>query len=143
MMFLLRLTFWIMVVCLFLPSSREDNKRLISSAEKTVDDVRGFCGRNPQVCDDARAMTTSIISRLKSGTELLQNWLSSSDKNNHNRTSEADPSSDLPSPPAEPVVRYQSSDYPAQQTVTKVAPQYRDSLNPMDKQVPWQGPSRL
>ncbi len=77
MMFLLRLTFWIMVVCLLLPGSREDNKRLISSAEKTVDDVRGFCGRNPQVCDDARATMTSIVSRLRSGTELLQIWLSS------------------------------------------------------------------
>ena len=141
MMFLLRLTFWIMVICLFLPSSREDNKRLISSAEKTVDDVRGFCGRNPQVCDDARATMTSIVSRLRSGTELLQIWLS--DKNNHNKTSEAVASGDSPSLPSEPAARYQSSDYQAQQTVPKAAPQYRDSLNPADKEVPWHGPSRL
>ena len=60
MLFLLRLAFWIMLVCLLLPGSREDNRRLMSSAEKTFEDVRGFCGRNPQVCDDARTTMTSL-----------------------------------------------------------------------------------
>ena len=52
MFFLLRMAFWLMLICLLLPGSSEDNRRLITSAEKTVNDVRGFCQRNPQVCDD-------------------------------------------------------------------------------------------
>jgi hypothetical protein len=141
MMFLLRLTFWIMLICLLLPGSREDNRRLLSSAEKTVDDVRGFCGRNPDVCNDARATMTSLLARLKSGTELLQVWLSDTDKKIQDRAIETPASKSSPHSGPEP--RYQNSDYPAQQTVPKVAPQYRDSLNPADKEVPWRGPSRL
>jgi Family of unknown function (DUF5330) len=140
MMFLLRLTFWIMLICLLLPGSREDNKRLISSAEKTVNDVRGFCDRNPDVCNDARTTANSLYSRLRSGAELLQNWLSNK---RPDRLSEVDPSTNLPDVPTEPAPIYQHSDYQAQQTVPKVAPKYGDSLNPADKEVPWHGPSRL
>ena len=75
MFFLLRLTFWIMLVCLLLPSSHEDNRRLISSAEQTVNDVRGFCQRNPQVCDDMRMSMTTLLTKFRSGAELLQTWL--------------------------------------------------------------------
>ncbi len=75
MLFLLRLGFWIMLICLLLPSSRQDNRRLISSAEQTVNDMRGFCQRNPQVCDDVRMTMTSLLARFRSGVELLQTWL--------------------------------------------------------------------
>ena len=69
--FLLRLGFWMTLICLFLPSSRDDNRRLIRSAEQTVNDMRGSCQRNPQVCDDVRLSMTSIFARFKSGAELI------------------------------------------------------------------------
>ncbi len=140
MMFLLRFTFWIMLICLLLPGSRDDSKRLISSAEKTVDDVRGFCDRNPDVCSDARTTVNSVYSRLRSGAEMLQIWLSNKKPD---RVSEATQGEDLPNVPSAPAPTYQYSDYQAQQTVPKVAPKYGDSLNPADKEVPWHGPSRL
>jgi hypothetical protein len=64
MLFLLRLAFWIMVICLLLPGSREDNRRLIVSAERTVSDMRGFCYRNPDVCEDVRLSITAMLVRL-------------------------------------------------------------------------------
>jgi hypothetical protein len=75
MFFLLRLAFWVMLICLLLPGSHEDNRRLITSAEQTVNDARAFCQRNPQVCDDIRMSMTALLSRFRSGAELLQTWL--------------------------------------------------------------------
>ncbi len=75
MLFLLRLAFWILLICLLLPGSREDNRRLMNSAERTVSDMRGFCQRNPEVCEDARVSLTLMLSRLRSGAEIVQTWL--------------------------------------------------------------------
>ena len=64
MRFLLRLAFWILVICLLLPGATQDNRKCSISAERTVADVRGFCGRNPDVCDDARIAMTSMLAKL-------------------------------------------------------------------------------
>ena len=90
MFFLLRLAFWVMLICLLLPGSHEDNRRLITSAEQTVNDVRGFCQRNPQVCDDMRMSMTALLSRFRSGAELLQTWLAqqSGESEGHGVTAE-------------------------------------------------------
>ncbi len=134
MMFLLRLVFWITLICLLLPTSREDNRRIISSAEQTVSDVKGFCQRNPRVCDDARVTMTAVLAKLRSGTEMLQSWLSQKDKRSEVPASQSASASrdDAPRPqgagepqPLKPVTKWQ------------------DSLNPADKQVPWHGPQRL
>src|SRR5208337_1656741 len=75
MLFLLRLAFWVLLICLLLPGSHDDNRRLINSAERTVSDVRGFCQRNPGVCEDARLSLTIMLSRLRSGADYIQTWL--------------------------------------------------------------------
>ena len=75
MLFLLRLAFWILVICLLLPGPPQDNHRLLASAQKTVTDVRGFCGRNPDVCENARITMTAMLAKLKNGADLLQAWL--------------------------------------------------------------------
>jgi Family of unknown function (DUF5330) len=128
MLFLLRLAFWILLICLLLPGSHEDNRHLINSAERTVNDVRGFCQRNPEVCEDARISLTLMLSRLRNGAELVQTWLAQYKK-------ETDDTSTLPPAPA------QSQPSPAQPP--RLLPKWQDSLNPADKQVPWQGPARL
>ena len=76
MLFLLRLAFWILVICLLLPGAPQDNQRILTSAQRTVADVRGFCARNPDVCNDARSSMTIMLAKLKSGVDLLQTWLS-------------------------------------------------------------------
>jgi hypothetical protein len=137
MLFLLRFAFWIMLICLLLPGSREDNRRLIASAGKTVADVRGFCGRNPDVCDDARTMMTTLLSRLRSGTELLQVWLADEGKKDQTRIGEPLEEGNAHEP------RVQDSGYPPQSTSPRPTPQWRDSLGPADRQMPWRGPAGL
>jgi hypothetical protein len=127
MFFLLRLAFWIMLVCLLLPSSHEDNRRLISSAEQTVNDVRGFCQRNPQVCDDMRMSMTTLLTRFRSGAELLQTWLAqqSGEGGEHGSVTE------------KAVAHKPGRGDATPQPVTK----WQDSLNPSDRQLPWRGPT--
>ncbi|MFZ1109732.1 MAG: DUF5330 domain-containing protein [Rhodomicrobium sp.] len=127
MFFFLRMAFWITLICLLLPGSRENNQRLISSAEQTVNDVKGFCVRNPQVCENARLGMTELLSKLRNGAEMLQAWLA-----------KQEPSGEEQPPPAiergpRKVGRY---DQPIPQPVTK----WQDSLNSADRQVPWRGP---
>jgi hypothetical protein len=127
MMFLLRLAFWITLICLLLPGSREENSRLISSAERTVSDVRGFCQRNPEVCDDARVTLTSLMTKLKNGAEFMQTWLAQ-DK----APGAVDKGAGSAPPEAvQPV-------HPP-----KLVPRWQDSLNPSDKRPPWRGPAQL
>jgi hypothetical protein len=128
MLFFLRMAFWLTVIWLLLPGSPENNQRLISSAEQTVNDVKGFCQRNPQVCENARLGMTELLVKLKSGAEMLQAWIAKQQGEN----------AEQPAPAIErgprKVGRY---DQPVPQPVTK----WQDSLNSADKQVPWRGPA--
>jgi hypothetical protein len=128
MLFLLRLVFWILVICLLLPGSRGDSRRLMNSAERTVSDVRGFCQRNPGVCEDARLSLTIMLSRVRNGAEFIQTWLAQNDARER-ASAPPDPTESPPGP---------SSGRPP-----RLVPKWQDSLNPADKQVPWRGPSRL
>ncbi len=122
MFFLLRLAFWITLICLLLPSSGENNRRLITSAELTVNDMRGFCQRNPQVCEDVRASMIDLFARIRGGAEVLQTWLA------QHESKGAGNESALGSGPAK-------SEAP--QLVTK----WQDSLSTSDRQFPWRGPA--
>ncbi len=126
MMFLLRLAFWIMLICLIIPNSRDDGQRMLSSAGKAVEDVRGFCGRNPDVCRDAQTATTSLLVKVKNGMEVMETWLT--EKNSETPKPERKPGSNeaAPAPRPEPV---------------QIAPQWGSStLKASDKQDVWRGP---
>ncbi len=133
MMFLLRLAFWVMLICLLLPGSHDENRRLMSSAERTVSDVRGFCQRNPEVCEDARVIMTSMLAKLKNGAEFIQVWLSREEKR-------ANGAEDGPPPAANTSV---STAKNTKSQLDRLIPDWRDNLVPADKQIPWRGPSHL
>jgi hypothetical protein len=127
MFFLLRVAFWITLIWLLLPGSHENSQRLISSAEQTVNDVKGFCQRNPQVCENARLGMTELLSKLRSGAEMFQGWLARQE-----RSVDEQPTPAIERGPRK-VGRY---DQAVPQPVTK----WQDSLSSADKQVPWRGP---
>jgi hypothetical protein len=133
MMFLLRLAFWILVICLLLPGSPGDNRRLMSSAERTVSDMRGFCQRNPEVCEDMRITMTSMLAKLKNGAEFIQAWLAQYD-----RSGEGGGTVPPAAAPAEGQTPSKGVKPPP-----RLMPIWQDSLNPADKQMPWRGPVHL
>ncbi len=134
MLFLLRLAFWVMLICLLLPGSREDNRRLMNSAERTVNDVRGFCQRNPDVCEDARITMTSLLTKLKNGAELVQTWLAAETKDGE--------AGAAPSAPAGPLQNQPAPKGAAGQPPS-LLPRWQDRLNPADKALPGRGPAQL
>ncbi len=131
MLFLLRLAFWILVICLLLPGAPQDSRRIMTSAQKTVTDVRGFCVRNPDVCEDARSAMTVMLAKLKNGADLLQGWLSPSGSKGSR------PSGLYPNMPApeDPPLAPRGGNQPMQ-----IVPRWGDSLNQSDKAPPWRGP---
>jgi hypothetical protein len=131
-LFLLRLAFWILVICLLLPGPPQENQRLLVSAQKTVADVRGFCGRNPDVCDDARITMTAMLAKLKNGADFLQEWLAQDAARGRDAGRMYQHQPVPPYPP--PVPR--GADQPIQ-----IVPKWGDSLNSSDKEPPWHGPS--
>jgi hypothetical protein len=137
MLFLLRLAFWIMLICLLLPGSREDNRRLANSAERTVSDVRGFCQRNPEVCDDMRATMTSILGKFRSGAELLQSWLAAIDDNEIEKGAQVGVPQVQPIAPTSATPNIRSNEPLSPRPIAK----WQDSLSPTDREVPWRGPA--
>jgi hypothetical protein len=119
------------VICLLLPSSRDDNRRLMSSAERTVNDMRGFCQRNPDVCEDMRITMTSVLTKLKNGAEVIEAWLARDD------TSPQPGGAGVLPPPADRKMPSNGGMPP------RLVPDWQESLNPADRQMPWRGPAPL
>ena len=138
MLFLLRIVFWIMLICLLLPGSREDSRRLVTSAQRTVSDVRGFCQRNPEVCEDARVTMTSMMSKLKYGAELVQTWIAKDAR----RGGEGDRSQEAPLPESPQPSAFPPAALEPEPPV-RLVPKWQNSLNSADKEVPWHDPARL
>jgi hypothetical protein len=135
MFFLLRVAFWIMLICLLLPNSRDDNRRLVQSAERTFSDLRGFCQRNPEVCEDAHVSITSIWLKLKNGAGMIQTWFLRDDRREDERAG----NTTVPDRPTDLPPRYERGNT----APVPLAPNWQDSLSPQDKQMPWRGPSAL
>jgi Family of unknown function (DUF5330) len=84
MFFLLRMAFWLSIVLILLPTgsaqrapSTEDvgASDAISAASATVQDVRGFCTRQPDACSVGSQMATEIGYRMQAGTKMLYDFL--------------------------------------------------------------------
>lgn len=87
MFFLLRTTFWIGLVLLLLPigtGSDEDAPsigivQVYLAAQSTVQDLGGFCDRNPNACEMGSSVITIVGLKAKEAARLTYNYLSDSD----------------------------------------------------------------
>lgn len=84
MFFLLRMAFWLGVVLILLPigapqrqqpSSEVGASEAISAASATVEDLRGFCGRQHDACTVGSQMATAIGYRAQAGAKILYDVL--------------------------------------------------------------------
>ena len=85
MFFLFRMTFWLGVVLILLPSSSTQRGSstndvgtgdAISAASATVEDLRGFCTRQPDACTVGSHVATAIGYRAQAGAKMLYEVLS-------------------------------------------------------------------
>ena len=78
MFFLLRMTFWLGVVCVLLPGGGDnkagpkiDTADAVSAAGAAVSDMRGFCERQPQACVVGGKVAVAIGQKAEAGARTL------------------------------------------------------------------------
>ena len=85
MFFLLRMAFWLTVVCVLLPGSGEkaalpdaqiNAVQAATLASAAVTDVRGFCDRNPNACVVGGKVATAIGHRAEAGARTIFEFVS-------------------------------------------------------------------
>jgi uncharacterized protein DUF5330 len=84
MFFLLRMAFWLAVVCVFLPSGSNtaspdaqiDAAQAATLAGAAVSDVRGFCDRQPDACEVGGKVAVAIGQKAEAGARTLIEFIS-------------------------------------------------------------------
>ena len=83
MRFLLRMTFWLGVVLVLLPSAGTEptpkaqvgTMEAMSAARAAVGDLRSFCGRQPEACSIGSQAAVGIGHRAQAGAKMLYEFL--------------------------------------------------------------------
>jgi hypothetical protein len=86
MFFLLRMAFWLGIVLILLPSGTAPQAQsggdavgasdAISAASATVQDLRGFCSRQPEACTVGSHVAVSLGYKAEAGAKMLYEFLS-------------------------------------------------------------------
>ncbi len=83
MFFLLRMAFWLGVVCVVLPSSGAkspdshiDAKQAMTLAGAAVSDMRGFCDRQPDACKVGGKVAVALGHKAEEGAHTLYELVS-------------------------------------------------------------------
>ena len=86
MYFLLRMAFWLGVVCVLLPSggsrssapeAQIDAKQAVTLASAAVSDVRGFCIRQPNACAVGGKVASAIGHKAEAGARTIFRFITS------------------------------------------------------------------
>lgn len=83
MFFLLRMVFWLSVVCVLLPSGTKstspeaniDAKQAVTLASAAVSDVRGFCNRQPDACVVGGKVAVALGHKAEAGARTLYEFI--------------------------------------------------------------------
>ena len=83
MFFLLRMAFWLGVVCVLLPTgggkspeAQIDPLAAVSAAGAAVSDMRGFCERQPDACVVGGKVATAIGHKAEAGARTIYEMIS-------------------------------------------------------------------
>ena len=135
MFFLVRMAFWLGVVLILLPSGTAQNtpasdvktSEAISAASATVEDLRGFCTRQPDACSVGSHMATAIGYKAQAGAKMLYDVLTEA----------------LAPHDTGALTRGAGNAGDAKSTQAKSAPQTsQNTLTPADLVPAWRGPQR-
>jgi hypothetical protein len=83
MFFLLRMAFWLGVVCVLLPSGAKndspevaiDPTQAMSAAGAAVSDMRGFCDRQPDACVAGGKVAVAIGHKAEAGARTIYDFV--------------------------------------------------------------------
>jgi hypothetical protein len=94
MFFLLRIVFWLGVVCVLLPSggsktgseAQIDATQAVSLASAAVSDVSGFCDRQPDACKVGGKVAVAIGHKAEAGARTLYELVTTKINENAKKT---------------------------------------------------------
>ena len=144
MFFLLRLAFWLGVVCVLLPGSgtptqetRIDPATAVTAASAAVADMRGFCGRQPEACVAGGRIAVALGHKAEAGARTIIEFVS-------NRLGE--PASQPPASPdlkpVEPSLTTASTAPGQRPRAAQTIPVAgHGTLTATDLSAPWHGPA--
>ena len=72
---LLRITFWLVVLILLMPSGLQQQNNVYSIASATMKDLGHFCERNPETCQHGGAVLDSFVDKAKVGGTMVLNFI--------------------------------------------------------------------
>ena len=146
MFFLLRMAFWLGVVCVLLPGSgtptneaRIDTATAVTAASAAVSDMRGFCDRQPEACVAGGKIAVALGHKAESGARTIIEFVT-------NRMSEPDGKQAAPeAKPLEPALTTASTTAPRVRAVRTVPVAATDNgtLTRTDVAAPWHAPVPL
>jgi len=120
-MFLIRVTFWVGVAILLLPSDERQQERLFATAVATVERAATFCDRHQKACEAGSELWATFLKKAEFGARMAINVANASSHT---------PDDAAPLPPA--AVR----GMPA----PRVSPTaVHGTLTPADLSPPWRG----
>ena len=83
MFFLLRMVFWLAVVCVLVPSGKSttpdakiDASQAVTLASAAVSDVRGFCERQPDACETGGKVAVALGHKAEAGARTIYDFIS-------------------------------------------------------------------
>ena len=126
--FLVRTTFWLVVILALLPSGGTQPTpkvnvsalEAMSAAKSTVTDMRGFCERQPDACSVGSQTAVAIGHRAQAGAKMIYDYLNEHlGPNDTGTVTNAATGKTIPLPPARPS---------------------QHTLSPADAAPPWRGP---
>jgi Family of unknown function (DUF5330) len=130
MLFLIRTAFWLLVIIVLLPTDGKQQSQVYGTAQAAVQDVAGFCDRNPETCATGKDAFDVLVTKAQFGASMLMDFVKQqtgavADTQGavpaDNTSSEEPASEELPYLAAEPATWNES----------------QDTLNPEDREVAW------
>ena len=84
MFFLLRMAFWLAVVCVLVPSSNKSTSpdaqinasQAVTLATGAVSDARGFCERQPDACEAGGKVAVALGHKAEAGARTIYDFIS-------------------------------------------------------------------
>lgn len=131
MMFLFRSAFWLLILVLLVPTDKDQQNQIYGTAQAAMNDVVGFCDRNPQTCATSQDAFAVLVQKAQYGAQMAMAMVEGKTESF---------GSNLPEPVAMPgdggvmpvpsAVPLESATWDASQ----------DTLNPEDREAAWAGP---
>lgn len=144
MMFLIRTGFWLLVLVLLLPTDENQQNQIFGTAQTAMNDLAGFCDRNPQTCLTSQEAFEVLVQKAQYGAQLVMNLVDEQTAAFDNTVQQNGAAPQPVSMPNDSPITKDGSVMPVPaaplEPMTLDASASKDTLGPDDLETAWEGP---